>query len=100
MALHEAQRLPAILPGLDAILFNHVVCATTGCTPAEAARLADMHYVGQIERYARVAAVTEQAVPPVDAPPTAAPTIEPATPPSEPVSAPVVRRSWWQRAGR
>lgn len=84
----------------DAILFNHVVCATTGCTPAEAARLADMHYVGQIERYARVAAVTEQAVPPVDAPPTAAPTIEPATPPSEPVSAPVVRRSWWQRAGR
>lgn len=75
----------------DAILYNHIVCARTGCTPAQAARFADLQFVAQVERYARVAAVTEQAAP-------AAPQ---ETPPSKPAAPDNTlgpsRRRWWQR---
>ncbi len=45
----------------DALLYSHVVCARTGCTPAQASLLADRHFIAQVERYARTAAITEHA---------------------------------------
>jgi len=70
----------------DAQVFRHLVSSRTGCSAEEATRLADNHFVGQVERYARVASRAEQASDPA---PVAA---------AEPCAGvAVASRSWWQR---
>lgn len=69
----------------DAQVFRHVVSSRGGCGATEVTRLADYHFVAQVERYARVATKSERARP-------EAASIEPTA-----TNVASARRSWWQR---